>query len=192
MPMRRSLPSAALGAGGIGHANYKFEDSKAFNEVDGDVDSRQNQLMHVTRKSSVLEAIAGHEFLSKGNNAVTRRPIKFTLVHTPAKADGKTLFGARRSKKKRRSAREEDVQEESEPEACAPKGKFLMVRFYGVSVDGKLMMGSQLDMSKRCKAGPESDVLCPEVFLNVFGDISTMLIDIELLDHSFDKLPQEV
>ncbi|KAG2064240.1 hypothetical protein BDR04DRAFT_1122727 [Suillus decipiens] len=180
MPMRRSLPSAALGAGGIGHANYKFEDSKAFNEVDGDVDSRQNQLMHVTRK--VIETG------SIGNNAVTRRPIKFTLVHTPAKADGKTLFGARRSKKKRRSAREEDVQEESEPEACAPKGKFLMVRFYGVSVDGKLMMGSQLDMSKRCKAGPESDVLCPEVFLNVFGDISTMLIDIELLDHSFDKV----
>ncbi|KAI5116662.1 hypothetical protein M0805_000811 [Coniferiporia weirii] len=35
-------------------------------------------------KSSVLEAIVGHEFLPKGNNMVTRRPIELTLVHTPA------------------------------------------------------------------------------------------------------------
>ncbi|KAK1224980.1 mitochondrial dynamin GTPase Msp1 [Marasmius sp. AFHP31] len=35
-------------------------------------------------KSSVLEAIIGHEFLPKGNNMVTRRPIELTLVHTPA------------------------------------------------------------------------------------------------------------
>ncbi|EGN98955.1 hypothetical protein SERLA73DRAFT_122811 [Serpula lacrymans var. lacrymans S7.3] len=41
-------------------------------------------------KSSVLEAIVGHEFLPKGNNMVTRRPIELTLVHTPAKNDGKT------------------------------------------------------------------------------------------------------
>ncbi|KAK0449970.1 P-loop containing nucleoside triphosphate hydrolase protein [Armillaria borealis] len=41
-------------------------------------------------KSSVLEAIVGHEFLPKGNNMVTRRPIELTLVHTPA-ADGKTV-----------------------------------------------------------------------------------------------------
>ncbi|TIB61684.1 hypothetical protein E3P78_02629 [Wallemia ichthyophaga] len=34
-------------------------------------------------KSSVLEAIVGHEFLPKGNNMVTRRPIELTLVHTP-------------------------------------------------------------------------------------------------------------
>ncbi|KAF9485245.1 hypothetical protein BDN70DRAFT_871653 [Pholiota conissans] len=40
-------------------------------------------------KSSVLEAIVGHEFLPKGNNMVTRRPIELTLIHTPAK-DGKT------------------------------------------------------------------------------------------------------
>ncbi|KAJ7494602.1 P-loop containing nucleoside triphosphate hydrolase protein [Mycena galericulata] len=37
-------------------------------------------------KSSVLEAIVGHEFLPKGNNMVTRRPIELTLVHT----DGET------------------------------------------------------------------------------------------------------
>ncbi|PWY99429.1 hypothetical protein BCV70DRAFT_237924 [Testicularia cyperi] len=35
-------------------------------------------------KSSVLEAIVGHEFLPKGNNMVTRRPIELTLIHTPA------------------------------------------------------------------------------------------------------------
>ncbi|KAF8632262.1 hypothetical protein AX15_002007 [Amanita polypyramis BW_CC] len=37
-------------------------------------------------KSSVLEAIVGHEFLPKGNNMVTRRPIELTLVHTPPTA----------------------------------------------------------------------------------------------------------
>ncbi|CAO3588277.1 unnamed protein product [Absidia cylindrospora] len=36
-------------------------------------------------KSSVLEAIVGHEFLPKGTNMVTRRPIELTLVHTPGK-----------------------------------------------------------------------------------------------------------
>ncbi|KAF9446757.1 hypothetical protein P691DRAFT_672859 [Macrolepiota fuliginosa MF-IS2] len=40
-------------------------------------------------KSSVLEAIVGHEFLPKGNNMVTRRPIELTLIHTPTK-DGQT------------------------------------------------------------------------------------------------------
>ncbi|KAF8659054.1 hypothetical protein AX16_001926 [Volvariella volvacea WC 439] len=39
-------------------------------------------------KSSVLESIVGHEFLPKGNNMVTRRPIELTLIHTPA-APGK-------------------------------------------------------------------------------------------------------
>ncbi|KAI7907140.1 P-loop containing nucleoside triphosphate hydrolase protein [Cokeromyces recurvatus] len=34
-------------------------------------------------KSSVLEAIVGHEFLPKGTNMVTRRPIELTLIHTP-------------------------------------------------------------------------------------------------------------
>lgn len=35
-------------------------------------------------KSSVLETIVGHEFLPKGNNMVTRRPLELTLIHTPA------------------------------------------------------------------------------------------------------------
>ncbi|ORX89669.1 hypothetical protein K493DRAFT_232753 [Basidiobolus meristosporus CBS 931.73] len=34
-------------------------------------------------KSSVLEAIVGREFLPKGSNMVTRRPIELTLVNTP-------------------------------------------------------------------------------------------------------------
>ncbi|KAJ7052552.1 P-loop containing nucleoside triphosphate hydrolase protein [Mycena amicta] len=41
-------------------------------------------------KSSVLESIVGHEFLPKGNNMVTRRPIELTLVHTSSK-DGKAV-----------------------------------------------------------------------------------------------------
>lgn len=37
-------------------------------------------------KSSVLEAIVGQEFLPKGSNMVTRRPIELTLVNTPSAA----------------------------------------------------------------------------------------------------------
>ncbi|WVN85633.1 uncharacterized protein L203_100782 [Cryptococcus depauperatus CBS 7841] len=37
-------------------------------------------------KSSVLEAIVGHEFLPKGDNMVTRRPIELTLINTPSNA----------------------------------------------------------------------------------------------------------
>jgi GTP-binding protein EngB required for normal cell division len=41
-------------------------------------------------KSSVLEAIVGHEFLPKGHNMVTRRPIELTLVNTP---DAQSEYG---------------------------------------------------------------------------------------------------
>lgn len=47
-------------------------------------------------KSSVLETIVGHEFLPKGNNMVTRRPIELTLVHVPKDrqpADGIYEYG---------------------------------------------------------------------------------------------------
>ncbi|KAH9945226.1 P-loop containing nucleoside triphosphate hydrolase protein [Epithele typhae] len=44
-------------------------------------------------KSSVLEAIVGHEFLPKGNNMVTRRPIELTLVHTPATSGNAQEYG---------------------------------------------------------------------------------------------------
>jgi hypothetical protein len=43
--------------------------------------------------------------------------------------------------------------------------------------------------SKRCRAGPRSDVFCPEAFLNVVADklayTSAMFISIELLDQFF-------
>lgn len=43
--------------------------------------------------------------------------------------------------------------------------------------------------SKRCRAGPQSEVFCPEAFLNVVADklayTSAMFINIELLDHFF-------
>lgn len=41
-------------------------------------------------KSSVLESIVGHEFLPKGTNMITRRPIELTLVNTP---DAQTEYG---------------------------------------------------------------------------------------------------
>ncbi|KAI0663784.1 P-loop containing nucleoside triphosphate hydrolase protein [Cubamyces menziesii] len=50
--------------------------------------------------------------------------------------------------------------------------------------------------SKRCKAGPENDVLCPEAFLNVVADklayTAAMFINIELLDHFFYQFPREI
>ena len=43
--------------------------------------------------------------------------------------------------------------------------------------------------SKRCRAGPENDLICPEAFLSVVADklayTSAMFINIELLDHFF-------
>ncbi|KAI2633916.1 mitochondrial dynamin GTPase [Xylaria nigripes] len=41
-------------------------------------------------KSSVLESIVGHEFLPKGSNMVTRRPIELTLINTP---DSRAEYG---------------------------------------------------------------------------------------------------
>lgn len=41
-------------------------------------------------KSSVLESIVGHEFLPKGSNMITRRPIELTLVNT---ADAQAEYG---------------------------------------------------------------------------------------------------
>jgi dynamin-like GTPase MGM1, mitochondrial len=43
--------------------------------------------------------------------------------------------------------------------------------------------------SHRCRAGPQSDVFCPEAFLNVVADklayTATMFLNIELLDQFF-------
>ncbi|KAI0001443.1 P-loop containing nucleoside triphosphate hydrolase protein [Russula compacta] len=112
---------AALVAATMSSPLDPAEDSK-----DVTMDSRQNGLMHLTRKligirtmllsidkkdalklpsivvigsqssgkSSVLETIVGHEFLPKGNNMVTRRPIELTLIHTPTDANGQVVeFG---------------------------------------------------------------------------------------------------
>jgi len=50
--------------------------------------------------------------------------------------------------------------------------------------------------SKRCKAGPNQDVLCPEAFLNVVAEklayTSAMFINIELLEHFFYQFPTEI
>jgi len=50
--------------------------------------------------------------------------------------------------------------------------------------------------SKRCRAGPESDVFCPEAFLNVVADklayTATMFLNIELLDQFFYQFPREI
>lgn len=45
-------------------------------------------------KSSVLEAIVGQEFLPKGSNMVTRRPIELTLVNSPESASEVAEFPA--------------------------------------------------------------------------------------------------
>lgn len=45
-------------------------------------------------KSSVLESIVGQEFLPKGSNMVTRRPIELTLVNTPNSANETADFPA--------------------------------------------------------------------------------------------------
>ncbi|KAF8349028.1 P-loop containing nucleoside triphosphate hydrolase protein [Amanita rubescens] len=82
--------------------------SPSDSNVEDTLDAReQNGLMHLTKKLIqirsmllsidqsdalklpslvVIEAIVGHEFLPKGNNMVTRRPIELTLIHTPPTA----------------------------------------------------------------------------------------------------------
>ncbi|KAG8827334.1 dynamin-like GTPase mgm1 [Serendipita sp. 399] len=50
--------------------------------------------------------------------------------------------------------------------------------------------------SKTCKIGPEKDSVCPEIFLNVVADklayMSTLFINIELLDQFFYQFPREI
>ena len=51
-------------------------------------------------------------------------------------------------------------------------------------------------MSKRCRAGPENDAICPEAFLSVVADklayTAAMFINIELLDQFFYQFPREI
>ena len=50
--------------------------------------------------------------------------------------------------------------------------------------------------SKRCKGGPQNDILCPEAFLNVVADklayTSAMFISIELLDQFFYQVDSNI
>ena len=43
-------------------------------------------------KSSVLESLVGHEFLPKGQNMVTRRPLELTLVHSPQESEDSVII----------------------------------------------------------------------------------------------------
>lgn len=49
--------------------------------------------------------------------------------------------------------------------------------------------------SKRCKTGPNQDLLCPEAFLNVVAEklayTSAMFINIELLDQFFYQVQRD-
>lgn len=50
--------------------------------------------------------------------------------------------------------------------------------------------------SKQCRAGPDNDVICPEVFLNVVAEklayTSAMFINIELLEQFFYQFPRQI
>jgi len=50
--------------------------------------------------------------------------------------------------------------------------------------------------SRRCKTGPNQDLLCPEAFLNVVAEklayTSAMFINIELSDQFFYQFPREI
>jgi hypothetical protein len=61
---------------------------------------------------------------------------------------------------------------------------------------GILKLRLQTLKSRRCQAGPEQDVFCPEAFLNVVADklayTSAMFINIELLEQFFYQFPREI
>ncbi|KAL4062103.1 P-loop containing nucleoside triphosphate hydrolase protein [Scleroderma yunnanense] len=92
-----------------------------------------------------------------------------------------------------------DVDEQEDVESYRyPQGQILDARHAMLYGDRLATLKLRLAAlkSKRCKAGPESDVFCPEVFLNVVADklahTSTMFINIELLDHFFYQFPREI
>jgi dynamin-like GTPase MGM1, mitochondrial len=119
-PPKKSRAGAAAAAAGASAAVYGFEDEKDDRSPDEiakddqmmiltkkmieirDILQQVGQSSSLTLpsivvigsqssgKSSVLEAIVGHEFLPKGSNMVTRRPIELTLVNTP---NSRTEYG---------------------------------------------------------------------------------------------------
>lgn len=70
----------------IGLTRQMIEIRALLTQIDGTERVRLPSIVVVgsqsSGKSSVLEAIVGHEFLPKGSNMVTKRPIELTLVHT--------------------------------------------------------------------------------------------------------------
>ncbi|EIW84095.1 hypothetical protein CONPUDRAFT_119685 [Coniophora puteana RWD-64-598 SS2] len=101
--------------------------------------------------------------------------------------------------KQRRLVGDESGTSEEEPESYRyPPAQVLDARHAVLYSDrlGILKLRLAALRSKRCKAGPQSEVFCPEVFLNVVADklayTSTMFINIELLDHFFYQFPREI
>ncbi|KAI0833655.1 P-loop containing nucleoside triphosphate hydrolase protein [Trametes gibbosa] len=113
----------------------------------------------------------------------------------------KELEEKERERKQRRLTAgdgEESAAEVAVDEYRYPPGQVLDARhamLYGDRI-GILKLRLAALKSKRCKAGPESDLLCPEAFLNVVADklayTSAMFINIELLDHFFYQFPREI
>jgi len=111
----------------------------------------------------------------------------------------KTLEEREREKKQRRLTPEVIEDEEPAPESYRyPPAQVLDARHAMLYSDRLSILKLRLAAlkSKRCRAGPESDVLCPEAFLNVVADklayTSTMFINIELLDQFFYQFPREI
>ncbi|KAH7920406.1 hypothetical protein BV22DRAFT_1073960 [Leucogyrophana mollusca] len=109
----------------------------------------------------------------------------------------KDLEEKAKERNNRRLAGEETTEEESESYRYPP-AQILDARHAVLYSDRLSILKLRLAAlkSKRCRAGPESDVLCPEAFLNVVADklayTSTMFINIELLDHFFYQFPREI
>ncbi|RPD61060.1 hypothetical protein L226DRAFT_55524 [Lentinus tigrinus ALCF2SS1-7] len=103
-----------------------------------------------------------------------------------------------KERKQRRLAGEEEVVPEIPDDYRYPPAQILDARHAMLYNDrvGILKLRLAALKSKRCKAGPENDVLCPEAFLNVVADklayTSAMFINIELLDHFFYQFPREI
>jgi len=111
----------------------------------------------------------------------------------------KTLEEKERDKKQRRLMTDLLEEEEPSPEAYRyPPAQILDARHAMLYSDRLSILKLRLAAlkSKRCRAGPDNDVLCPEVFLNVIADklayTSTMFINIELLDQFFYQFPREI
>ncbi|KAJ7903616.1 P-loop containing nucleoside triphosphate hydrolase protein [Mycena olivaceomarginata] len=105
----------------------------------------------------------------------------------------------REKKAKRLEGAPSDDSAEQTPESYRyPPAQILDARHAILYTDrlGILRLRLAALKSKRCRAGPHSDVFCPEAFLNVVADklayTSAMFISIELLDQFFYQFPREI